>query len=335
MIANRHMKGFTLIEILLVLTIISATLYLLLGYSQQKAYQMRVDRTTAQMQQILNAGLSYYVANGQWPIANGTALDMTNNPDNLQINNYLPYGVIISNPWGGGAYYIYTDPNGRAFTVYTSISSVSSSRASSAAKMVAGSLPMASTTATAGNPPPIGTTPQCTNANTTCWVSASVNIPGQNLNNATAVNFTGTVRHGGCVPVPVCPVDSNGNTMTPQVQIIPVSVSGYNDPLQNTVYPITSFTAYARGPSTLPAQPPRCINSTTGPNCNTANTYNGGVATAYWRACLQIITQKGNVQSSPAADYGSKVLLMAITRCQISNEKGTSKTTAPTNIYSN
>lgn len=321
MISKNRMKGFTLTETLLVLTIISAVLYMGLTYFQQKALQMRIDRTTTQMQQILNAGLSYYVANGRWPVNAGVSVNITTTPNNLlQQNGYLPTGVTIRSPWGTN-YLIYTDANGRLFSVYTSVTSGSSGLATAAARTVSGTLPLSYIT-TAAPPAAIA---NCAAASPTCFVVGGVNIPGQNLNNATAVNFTGVYRHGGCVPVPTCPVDAGGTTMTPQIQIAPVSVSGLNDPSTGAVYPISSFTAYARGPA---ANPPACTGATVTPQCGQAGTLQGPAPASgqYWRACLQVVTQRGNVQttntstSNTATDFGGNVSLMGITRCAITNE---------------
>jgi prepilin-type N-terminal cleavage/methylation domain-containing protein len=335
----KRYKGFTLVEMLLVLTIVSAILYMALGYFQQRALQMRIDRTVTQMQQILNAGLSYYIANNQWPVGSGTSLDITANPGSgnpLQNDGFLPKDITIASPWGGSSYHIYTDANARAFTVYLEITTGggTGTSAGSIGNIIAGSLPIALTTPTAATPPSAGG--PCTASDTSCWVSASVSIPGQNINNATSVNFTGVVKHGGCVPVPECPVDAAGNTMIPQVQIVPVSVSGFNDPGSDTVYPISSFTAYAKPYGANNVNPAGCDRpggaTSNAPSCFTSGSYQGSApAKRYWRACLQIITEKGDVQSDVAADYGSKVELMAITRCQIQNETGTSTTS----IYSN
>lgn len=333
--ARNRMKGFTLIETLLVLVIISAILYMGMTYFQQKATQMRIDRTTLQMQQILNAGLSYYVANGQWPVNAGSTVDITTTPANLlQANGYLPSGVTISSPWSGTDYVIFTDAKSRLFTVFTRVvsSGVVAGAAPSVAKIIAGTLPLAYTSSA---PPP---TPMaaCAAASTSCYVVASINIPGQNLNNATAVNFAGVYRHGGCIPVPTCPVDASGNTMTAQVQVVPSSVSGLNDPNTSNTYPISSFTAYAKGPA---ANPPACADSASPPPpCSTSPLQGPPPASGqYWRACLQVVTEKGNVQTTntstgnAATDYGSNVSLMAITRCSINNETSGSQFT----VYGN
>jgi len=343
MITRNKIKGFTLVEILLVLVIISSVIYMLLSYMQQKTLQMRIDRTTLQMQQILNAGLAYYVGFGTWPLpAAGTAVDITATPGNLlQSSGYLPSNVTIVSPWGGAHYSIYTDPANKLFYVYTSITSPTSGAASAAGNVIAGTLPMAYTTKTNATPPQAGTA--CVAADTTCYVVSSITIPGQNLNsNAGNVNFAGLYRHGGCVPVPTCPTDpATGVTPTPEVFIVPVSVTGLNDPNSGAIYPISSFTAYAMDAS---ASPNPCKFSSIQPDCTTNTVGSAPPSGLYWRACLSVVTEKGNVQAtnqnstSPGSgntgfgtDYGANVTLMAITRCPKPGEPSGSNFT----VYSN
>lgn len=308
-------SGFTLIEVLLVMVIISIIIYAGVNYVQQQAQSNRIARTSAQMQQILNAGLAYYVDNGKWPTQ----------MSDLQ-TKYLP-AIAITNSWGQ-PYNIYsypvntTDP--RLFYVYTEITTAepTSATGSAVANAIAGLLPLSYVSSDSGTPPDpaVG----CTTGN--CNVVAMVNIPGQNLNNANAVNFAGIYHHGACVPVPSCPVDATNTLMTPQIMVVPVSVSGLNDSSGSTtsmnVYPISSFTAYARGNGDPPTDksPPSCDNSTINLDCS-ASAVNDANAAAYWRVCLQVVTEKGDVQVPTRSDtWGQYVTLMAVTRCAPNNE---------------
>ncbi|HEX4044554.1 MAG TPA: type II secretion system protein [Gammaproteobacteria bacterium] len=317
--------GFTLLEMLLVLVIISVMVYAAIGYVQQRTLNLRIDKATLQIQQILNAGLAYYVGNGTWPA----------DIDELRQKGYLPPpDVAFQNPWGQ-PYAIAAAPvtagTPAMLYVYTRITQeTTSGSAAAAANVIAGTLPLAYTTAAgpAGDtPPPAGST--CSTDNN-CYVVASVNIPGQNLNNARAINFAGLYHHGACVPVPQCPVDATGKVMVPQVIVAPLSVSGINNPNDfTTSYPITSFTAYATGSSPLDKNPPACAKSTTRPACD--KDPNGPVVDQYWRVCLEIITEKGDVQKTRTDDWGQKVTLMAVTRCAVQNEPAGSGFT----VYSN
>lgn len=308
-------KGFTLIELLLVMVIVSSFIYMGTNYLQDRTQQMRIDKTVLQMQQVLNAGLSYYVANGSWPtmaqLQSGSA--------------YIP--ATFRSPWAGASYTVSSTT--QLFKVTIPLPAMKNQAAVSV--IIAGRLPLSSMTA------------QCSTASTAgCTVTASVNIPGQNLNNATAVNFAGLYHHGACVPVPKCPVDANGVTMTPQIFVVPVSISGVNDTDSTNVYPISSFTAYALGSGTPPSgNPPNCNTADPTPptRINTPNetcmslNNNGyweiGSASAYWRVCLQVITSKGDVSATnqgtsdfwSSSDYwGKYATLAAFTRCAISNE---------------
>lgn len=323
-----HNKGFTLIEMLLVLVIASMIIFMATGYIQEKTLASRIDRASLQMQQILNASLSYYVTNGFWP----TSLACLQGSGGAGCTlAYLPPATIL-NPWGQ-TYTIVAPTSGgtppNIMYVYSSVTAGTGSTsgvATAAANIITGKLPLAYTTSKNGNPPPPPSSggAACTNATTKCYVVASVNIPGQNLNNAPSVNFAGVYRHGGCVPVPSCPVDSKGNTMTAEIVVVPVSVSGVNDANSNNLYPITSFTGYAKGPA---ANPAACTGGTA-VNCQAQNP----VANAtYWRACMQVVTSKGDVSKTNTGGFnsnsfpksypwGGNVSLMAITRCAIKNE---------------
>lgn len=316
--------GFTLIEIMLVLVIISIMLYGSITYIQQRAQTARINRTATQMQQILNAGLAFYVANGTWPTSVAQ----------LQVG-YLPAGT-IRNPWGQN-YFVTSSSAGASgtfatapplFYVWTTVTSGTPGGAAAAANAILGNVPLGYTTSSGGTPPtnPASGGSACSTG-ASCKVVATVNIPGQNLNNARAVNFAGLYHHGGCVPVPQCPVDLNGQTMTPEVIIIPVSLSGINDDNNNTnVYPISSFTAYASGAPA--ATPPGCLTSSP-TSCAPLWTTS---SSTYWRACVQIITEEGEVASTRPSDdkWGVGVTLAAFTRCAVNNEPAGSNFTVYT-----
>lgn len=325
---KNRFAGFTLIELLLVMVIVSIIIYASVGYMQQRAVQLRVDRTSGQMQQIMNAAMSYYITKGTWPT----------NLTTLQNEGFLS-SAPLTNPWGGSYqgiahttnsktppnYYVWTDIPGRF----------------GPAQSISATLPFGYTTTNTGTPP-IGAA--CTTASTSCKVVGFVNIPGQNLNNATAVNFAGIYKHGGCVPVPQCPVGVNGDPLVPQIMVVPVSVSGLYDDNSTKVYPISSFTAYSRAnldsrgvPNDV--SPPYCRNSDWVASSNQLNcrlTQNvGALANAYWRVCLDVVSEKGPVSRSGRdkgnSTWGKYVSLMAITRCAIPDAPGGSTF----NVFSN
>lgn len=299
--------GVTLIEILLVLVIISTIIYLAIGYLQQRTLQMRTDRTSLQMQQILNAGLAYYVANGRWP-SNLSCLQQSGASGCTQ--RYLPNN--LSSPWGQP----YTVGNNNSlFYVYTSITAGTAETAAAQATIIAGKLPLSYTTQSLSGSPP----QQVSCNSTTCYPVGAVNVPAQNLNNATAVNFAGIYHNGGCVPVPNCPRDANGNQLSAQVYVVPISVAGVNDN-NSSAYPLISFTGYAKG-GTDSSPPPCDYGSTTSPYGPCGDLVNGVSGTNYWRACLDVETTQGRVSQSGNTSWGSVVSLGAFTRCGGVNEQ--------------
>lgn len=309
---NKYLQsGFSLIEMMLVAAIIGGIIYMGIGYTQQRTSALMIDRASAQMQQILNAGLSYYVSYGSWP-ANIAA---------LQTGNYLPATVV--SPWAT-SYTLSNTTN--ILTVKLSLpAGLKNSKA--IAQMIAGKLPFG--VATTSTPPPPSTS----------IISASVNIPAQNLNNVGNVSYTGVYHSGACVPVPTCPTtSSSGVTLTPEIQVVPVSFSGMYDAGSTTVYPITSITASVSGPSADLAAgtgPAICGNDTdvADTSCyadatlENPLTYSnpgpsrGRVAITtgtYWRVCLFVNTQAGEVTwDSLTGNYAS---VLAMTRCKVSTE---------------
>ncbi len=306
--------GVTLLEVLLVLAIASSLLVLMLNYSTQKSDELRRDKTVVQVQQILNAGMSFYLSNSYWPLAGATITSPscdTTTWTNLTIlqPNYIPNTV--TQPYGF-SYLINCSSTG-GFYVY-----IKTNNATNAA-IIAGRLPMAYRAADKTSFPPTA----CTSGTNCTYVVASVSIPGQNLNNARSVNFAARYYSGSCVPAPNCPPN-----MSPSILVMPAAVAGTIDlptctktfhclnPPSCTIgnnifnctgntYPVTDFMAYATGDASgnpvAPDTGPYGCQTNTASACmllqhGTMITPDG---TKYWRVCLSVGTQKGKV--SPAA----------------------------------
>ncbi len=335
----KRLLGFTLIEIMLVLAIIAALIYLGTGYYQQQLQNSRVEKTAVQMQQILNAALAFYVANGRWPASTSE----------LVSDNYLPLSPIP--PWPVPPPYqayvgepIKSNPQAAIFSL-AFVLPASLPNNVSWAQVLAGKLPLAYTS-------------QYLNQITACEVGkdcaviAQVTIPGQNLNNAMAMNFAGLYHPGACVPAPVCPETSpSGANMTPEIFLVPVSVRGVYIPGGATqVSPsqlttINGFTAYATGnqntantnssynqPVTIAnGGPALCTQQPiqNNPPCGFSDT----TGLSYWRACLQLVTGQGDVSNLAPnnAGWGSQITMAAFTRCAISGEPAGS----PSTVYEN
>ncbi len=351
---KRKAKGFSLLEMLLVIAIVSSLVVLMLNYTTQKAEEMRRVKTALQVQQILNTSLSFYVNTSYWPIKNATitapgcgtttwtdltASQLPNNyiPSTLTINSYTqPFMINCSST---GVFYVTTTAN----------STVN-------AQIIAGKLPIGFVTDATGaakNPPTQSAACQSATPGSGCKVVvSSVVIPGQNLNNARSVNFAGVYYSGSCVPAPTCPPG-----MKASIIVAPSSVTGINeqptcgpiggnspyDPVDCTanIYPVSSFTAFARGASvasSLSATPidPVDPNSPGPYDCSVQDTpkqlacwasYANGVGTPfpnnsgvkYWRVCLTITTEKGliaPVNLTPYTQHGKMMgTVIVFTRC--------------------
>lgn len=310
---KKHSKGFTLIEMLLVMVIIAGFIYMGAGYLQQRTLSLRIDRTSAQMQQILNAGLVYYSANSSWPTNLGT----------LQSGGYLP--TSISSPWNA-AYDVYSSGS----LMYVSVKLPAAASSINIAKVIVGTLPLAFTAAS----PSATTYAACTAAN--CYVVASVTIPSQSISGAQAINFAGIYHSGSCVPAPTCP-----SGYTAQVFTVPVSVNAYfdePDPISSpcsatdttgcimSSIQLSGFTAYATSDiaSNYPTSKPFNCSKTATENCytdyqNTTEVTSGN----YWRVCLSVNTSSGVVTptGSMANAWGQVTgAIMVMTRCMPSSQ---------------
>ena len=316
-------RGFTLIEMMLVLVIMTSILLMIIGFVQQKTAEMRRDRAAMQIQMILNAALSYYVNNSAWPVTDTTCatLDTGANIAILTNNGYLPSGVNTNNPWGNG-FLLNCNLAAGTFTVTTQ------TPIPQEAQILAGRLPFGGfTTASPFN------------------VTASVTIPGQNLNNARSVNFAGIYSSGACVPAPICPLN-----MSPAIFVVPVGVSGLTSyPSGGTpqFYPLTDFIAYARGGSASAPTPianspldcARAIASASNVSCQFPIPPVDPPGTTYWRVCLSITTQNGVAYPNASIDGGNQLIhgqalgqVLAITRC-VPNKGAELPSGTPFNVW--
>lgn len=337
---RQKLKGVTLLEVLLVLAISSSLLVLMLNYTTQKSNELRRDKTVLQVQQILNAGMSFYVSNSFWPVGGN---DISNSGcgnwttiDVLKTNSYIP-STLNNNPYGVPyGVTCNTVPNGGGFFVLAVINTAAN------AEIIAGRLPLAYRTTQPVANLSTGLPTPCTSGTDCRVVIANVNIPGQNLNNARSVNFASVYYSGSCVPAPNCPPN-----MSPDILVFPASVSGINKDLttcQGTSYdpstctfalnPLSSFTAYAVGGTGSKAgKPVPPFVSGDGPPVDCGGTRirsciksypdtliddNGGL---YWRVCLSVTTDQGLVKPGYETEGNAQRLgkgmgsIVAITRC--------------------
>ncbi len=317
--------GFTLLEILLVMVIVSSIILMLVTYTTTKTDESKRDSMVIQYEQILNAGLAYYINNSAWP----TSID------DLKTDKYLPNKTIV-NAWGQ-SYTFYNNTTSGTFSICSTVKGRTIGSGATAvytaareSGIIAGRLPMAYVAGSC-----TGTIPDpATCTSNTCAVISTVNIPGQNLNNARSMNFAGLYHNGACVPAPVCPNPydpaDNPTGMKPTIMVVPVSVSG-NYYGGNEVYPLSSFTAYAvgnvSGNGDPASQPGKCTASASSDFCDSTSGGDKGLTSGtYWRVCLEVVTERGKIyqQTSGATPWSvwdsNSGTIMAITRCVPNNE---------------
>src|SRR5437588_2311160 len=106
-IKNRQqIAGYTLLELLLVITILAILAGLGINLYYQNTQSIKITKISSQMQTILQAAVAYYNDNGCWPYDAAhlcTASNMKNNCPNaspLPFSVYLPVGN-NNNPWDG------------------------------------------------------------------------------------------------------------------------------------------------------------------------------------------------------------------------------------------
>lgn len=253
--ATSRQSGFTLLAVMLITTVLTILFVLSLGYSTQKNQQAQIDRVTIQMQEILNAGVVYYLRTGSWPVTDPTTL---NSSSVLETPNaYVPANTV--SPWG--PYYLGISTAQNYFTV-SLILPTSVVNPALLAQTIAGRLPMSLTCiAISSSTAPCSTPAACT-AGSNCEITAQVSPPGMDLSHAESANFTGIYHSGACVPAPACPPGTSAS-----IYVIPVSVSGTNDAptctgnsgnnaanCTFTAYPLTSYTAYNSPLTTITQQ---------------------------------------------------------------------------------
>jgi prepilin-type N-terminal cleavage/methylation domain-containing protein len=281
--------GFTLIEMMMVLVIMSTIVIMIAQYTVVKTDEVRRETAAIQMQQILNASLSYYINNGSWPASFAA----------LTTALYLP--PTLHSPYVNKLYTISSSTTTGVLTVSLTVEKKAD------ANILAGMVPLGYSNGTGG-----------------LTVNAQVNIPGQNLNNARSVNYVGVFHPGACVPTPVCP----GTGMIPEIFVATAQVTGANYSGSAQVYPITNFTAYATGPSSSPAMCPGQTHPQCTETVNPSNgVFTPLPSGLYWRVCIDLSTVAGDVPTTNTgvnyAGFAQYQTLIAFTRCAPSTEAAT------------
>lgn len=157
-------KGFTLIELLLVLALITVMLgFLVLGL-RQHAENARINKAALEIEQVLQAAITYNANNGKWPDDN-FAQPCTPSLDSDFVKSYLPNAQVQSSL---GYYYCWS-ARGSKKQLFSVALQVPDNNANFA-RQLAAHLPNAVIT----DDPNSDTSKDCVNAEKPCFVRAEV-----------------------------------------------------------------------------------------------------------------------------------------------------------------
>jgi type II secretory pathway pseudopilin PulG len=321
-------RGFTFLEILLVIVITVSIMLLFIRFMTKKSEEARINKMVMTAQQILSANLAYHQNNGRWADCSMATNDcdlMENADIPILEQGYLPNQSYYTLwPQSDIDYIQFSRPTDKKFTICIPIYAGAATQG--IAENLAGRLPLGRTSqtdnATAECSETIDPTP-CEDEKLPCRVLTTINEPGKNLNNSRSFNFAGVYHNGACVPTPVCP-----SNMKPNILVYPTSVSGLYEGMNGSgsttgdVVPLSSFTASAIGPEKWDKAsglmgPANCTGAPN-PECYDSKGGNYLDPGMYWRICLQVITGKGNVANGSWVKESGTI--MAITRCVPTNE---------------
>jgi prepilin-type N-terminal cleavage/methylation domain-containing protein len=95
-------SAFTLIELLFVIAIIGVMASIGISYMSKRAEDAKIKKTVLQIQQLLEAGVNYYVAQESWPSSGSTSQIKCPADAEEAFCPYIPdLEVMLENPWGG------------------------------------------------------------------------------------------------------------------------------------------------------------------------------------------------------------------------------------------
>lgn len=133
--------GYSLLELMLVIAILAMLATFGLSAYQQKMQNFRIEKTALQMQQWLEASLTYYAKNNVWPGAGSLA-----GTTELIQDGYLPPGSDQQNPFcttGSACYIVEPDPTAGSQQVRVSAVLNTLANPTQIAQLIANRLPNA------------------------------------------------------------------------------------------------------------------------------------------------------------------------------------------------
>jgi prepilin-type N-terminal cleavage/methylation domain-containing protein len=178
---NCKNKGFTLLELLLVLALASILIFGALAMYQIQLRNFKVDKTSLQMQQWMQAGMSFYVDCNIWPtdsksdpniikaMLGQSTLTQDECPTHAgQVRQYMPLNSDKNGPFPNTYSFGPFGTSGTLFQVSTNIGD-DAPTLESVGRMIAARLPNASSNVDESKDPK------------TVLVQATINVPGQSI----------------------------------------------------------------------------------------------------------------------------------------------------------
>lgn len=181
--------GYTLIELLLVIAILSILSSLAIATYRDHQIQHRLEKMALEMQNIAEAALNFQADQGHWPKAHNTFPDCaTKSPDKTIDNTFLAYLPNASSESGFGNYYCWSNigASGSLFFVALKIPKNNGLLA----KRIAAELPNAVSTSA-----PMQQEPEPCNPDQDCYVRLEVS--GNNSAHTPSLSIAG---YGDCMP---------------------------------------------------------------------------------------------------------------------------------------
>ena len=328
-------EGFSLLEVMLVILILSMIAVFALRMQGPKFRETLVDRSATQIKQIMEAATSYYIDNGTWPIT--TALQPSINapypalyPSNITMltgagnTTYLPNTILdptkqntmispFGTPYliGPAPGQIYGGPGDSATLFEIEVDT----KDPQIATLLKSKLPLSFV------------------SNTTV-ITAYVNIPSYDYNHAKALSDVGVYHPGDCIPVPsyACPTGLQAATFVTLEQAYGFGIdpSQTSEPDDTTVYPITGSSAYVipgTGAHGNPISADKCPSTATTPPSSyilpdaqegsPAKPANAACPTGEDRVCVDIRTSNGPVIFD--TNRLNSTYVLAMTKCVPTN----------------
>jgi prepilin-type N-terminal cleavage/methylation domain-containing protein len=310
------MRGFTLVEMLLVITIMTMMAYLAVNALELSTKKDRYKKTAVQFQQIFKAATTYLVnsrqGSGVWP----TSVQQLINNKLLQPTN-LTQGFM--NPWGK-TYYIAQNKCTGLLYVYTKVGwyqrdwpaayHVKALLPNAVVSMIPPIMPITCPLPVGSintNPVPV---PQPQPAGLILkgrYIISTLTIPAGAINRGRAISDMKLLSNNDCFKIQKC-----FGSETRTIRAVPVAVSGTVGTNNKTgtaynIYPLQSFQTYVILP-TATAQPEKCANAAGITLTPSANSVTCTKKTA--RVCLDVSTTYGRSKAINS-QFPGKILAMS------------------------